>query len=216
MCAVGNGLSRQPVRQPVQCARTHDGFAHAHIFVEGASRASESQDTMRDTRSAGSSAGGACAAPGSVDSPGLEQHEADTPSAELGVGAAQCLSRQDVTSGDRLTDRQNSNLRDGRTDGSTEWGRTQGSPVKVGTGGMGLQEEEPRCVGTSSRNERTRVRRLFSQGTVGAEADGGGAWVARGMFGRAVSGVDGAWRVTRVAADAMVRRARRFFFRDAG
>ena len=52
-CTVGNGLSRQPVRQPVHHARTHDGFAHAHTFVEGASRALEAQDTMRDTRSVG-------------------------------------------------------------------------------------------------------------------------------------------------------------------
>ena len=31
-----------------------------------------------------------------------------------------------------------------------------------------------------------------------------------------VSGVDGAWRATRAAVEAPVRRARRFFFRDAG
>ena len=73
-----------------------------------------------------------------------------------------------------------------------------------------------RAWGRVRANERTRVRRLFQHDTIGADADGGGARVARGMFGRAVSGVDGAWRVTRVAADAVVRRARRFFFRDAG
>ena len=71
-CAAGNGLSRQPVQQAVHCARTHDGFAHAHTFVVGAYRASEVQDTMQDMRSAGSSAGGACAARGSAGSPRLD------------------------------------------------------------------------------------------------------------------------------------------------
>ena len=214
--AAGHGLSRQPVQQSVHCARTHDGFAHARTFVAGVSRASEVQDTVRGTRNAGSSAGGACAARGSAGSPGLEQHEASTPSAELGIGAAQCPSRQDVTIRDRQTDRQNSYLQGGQTDGPAEWGGAQGSPAKVGAMGTGLQEGGPRCVRTSSRDERTRVRRLFRQDTVGTEADGGGVRVARSMFGRAVSGVDGAWRATRVAADAAVRRARRFFFRDAG
>ena len=215
-CAAGNGLSRQPVQQPVHCARTHDGFAHAHTFVVGAYRASEVQDTMQDMRSAGSSAGGACAARGSAGSPRLEQHEASTPSAELGVGAAQCPSRQDVTIGDRKTDRQSSSLQDGRSVGPAERGGTRGSPDKAGARGTGLREGRSRCEGTSSRNERPRVRRLFQHDTVGTEAGGGGARVARGMFGRAASGVDGAWRATRAAADATVRRARRFFFRDAG
>ena len=44
----------------------------------------------------------------------------------------------------------------------------------------------------------------------------GGVQVAQGVLGRAVSGVNGAWRTTRAAADAAVRRAKRFFFRDEG
>ena len=43
----------------------------------------------------------------------------------------------------------------------------------------------------------------------------------RGLHGACSVGqylwwMDGAWRATRAAADATVRRARRFFFRDAG
>ena len=216
-CAAGNGLSRQPVQQPVHSARTHDGFACAHTFVVGSSRASEAQGMVRDMRGAGSSDGGACAARGSAGSPRLERHEASTPSAALGaLGATQCLSRQDVTIGDAQTDRRGSNLQDGQTDGTAERERAQGSPTKVGANSTGLEEERPRHTGTVSRDERIRVRRLFQSETVGVGAGGGGVQVARGVFGRAVSGVDGAWRATRAAADATVRRARRFFFRDEG
>ena len=131
-CAAGNGLSRQPVQQPVHSARTHDGFACAHTFVVGSSRASEAQGMVRDMRGAGSSDGGACAARGSAGSPRLERHEASTPSAALGaLGATQCLSRRDVTIGDAQTDRRGSNLQDGQTDGPAERERAQGSPTKV-------------------------------------------------------------------------------------
>ena len=68
-------------------------------------------------------------------------------------------------------------------------------------------------TGTATISER------YGYDTVGAGAGGGGCrlrGVARGGFGRAVSGVDGAWRATRAAADATVRRAKRFFFRDEG
>ena len=172
---------------------------------------------VRDMRGAGSSGGGACAARGSAGSPRLERHEASTPSAALGaLGATQCLSRQDVTIGDAQTDRRGSNLQDGQTDGTAERERAQGSPTKVGANSTGLEEERPRHTGTVSRDDRIRVRRLFQSETVGVGAGGGGVQVARGVFGRAVSGVDGAWRATRAAADATVRRARRFFFRDEG
>ena len=202
------------LQQPVQDAHVR---AHAHTFAVEGSWTSEAQDTMRHTRRAGSSAGDACAAQGSAGSPRLEQHEASTPSAELEVGAAQCPSRQDVTDfGVRQTDRQNLDLQDGQTDEPAGRGGTQGSPTKVGAKVTGLQEGGPRGMGTSARNERTRVRRLFQRDTLGTDADGGGERVARDMFSRAVSGVDGAWRATRAAADATVRRARRFFFRDAG
>ena len=86
----------------------------------------------------------------------------------------------------------------------------------MGAKGTGLAEEGSRCTGTSSRDERIRVRRLFPSDTVGADAEGGGVQVAQGVLGRAVSGVNGAWRTTRAAADAAVRRAKRFFFRDEG
>ena len=99
--------------------------------------------------------------------------------------------------------------------------RRKGVPTK---GGCEVRERKEwgasGRMGVDSQHGGARVRRLFPRDEVG-DGEGTGGMAARGgatsrVFRRVTSEVEGVVRVTRAAADAAVRRARRIFFRDAG